>query len=374
MIDGFPGNLHRSDSMQSAGRTTWKALLGGLVLFVLIDTVVFRTWLYGWVARSDSSAGYMALRTQRDPAAKPIAGPPSVVLLGDSRVEEGCDAGVLRDRLGGGPLAVRMAAIPATTPRVWPYLWSALPKPPGGYTVAVVGLSTYDDNEWGSRMSQRTLDLSFLGPLLTFAAASELAASFEDHASARRDVWLAALCKTWAWRQDLRDLLADPWQRYQNLRASYGRMRWGAPYPGNPGSLAGARVEGNRIVGIDDQATLSQLRQLVFPASSVDNHDYQRLWLGRLAERTAAAGTELVLVRMPTQVLPRSNPKAPDRRTLDELARWPRVHVLPHDQFAELERPEFFWDGLHLNRAGRERFTDILAEALRVRFPQLARH
>lgn len=364
---------HRARRMQRAHGNTWKALLGGLVLFTLVDILVFRTWLYGWVARSDSSGGWLSLRIQREPWARPITTSPSVVLLGDSRIEEACNAAELCKRLGGAPTAVRMAGIPATTPRVWPYLWDALPKPPGGYTLAVVGLSTYDDDAWASRMSQRTLDLSFLGPLSTFGTAAELAASFAGNTAAQADAWLATVCKTWAWRLDLRDLFADPWQRYRDVRASFGRMRWGAPYAGNPGSLAGVRVEGDRIVGVEISAqAMSQLRQVVFPAKGVDNHDYQLQWLGRLAERTAAAGTELVLLRMPTQVLPRSTPKVPDRRAIAELARWPRVHVLPDDLFADLERPEFFWDGVHLNQAGRERFTERLAAALRARFPQLA--
>lgn len=44
------------------------------------------------------------------------------------------------------------------------------------------------------------------------------------------------------------------------------------------------------------------------------------------------------------------------------LARAERVSLVPEAIFDHLERPEYFFDGLHLNREGRRIFSRILAD------------
>ena len=40
-----------------------------------------------------------------------------------------------------------------------------------------------------------------------------------------------------------------------------------------------------------------------------------------------------------------------------------RLTILPRDAFRDLQRPEWFADGLHLNHAGRQVFSEELARA-----------
>jgi len=40
----------------------------------------------------------------------------------------------------------------------------------------------------------------------------------------------------------------------------------------------------------------------------------------------------------------------------------PRVFALPEITFRDLERPDVFFDGLHLNRIGRGLFSEKIAE------------
>jgi hypothetical protein len=346
--------------------TTWRAAACGLLLFAFADAAVFRSGLYLWVAKPDSNAGWVAMRTRLEPTFRPVPKEPSVLLLGDSRMGEACSPGGLRELVGAPPIEVRNASIPGSTPRVWPYVFRSLASQPARWTILVVGLSTFDDDAEPEALTERALDLAFLGPLLGIGDAAELAASFPP-GSVRKDTWLCALCKSYAWRRDLRDLLAEPRQRYHDLRRQLGQLRWGAPYEGRDGDLAGIRVEEQRVVGLGaDRAGLADaLRLLVFPPPAAPgNVAYRRQWLGRLADATAAAGTRLVFLRMPTQVLPRAAPHPPREDVLDELRRRPHVEVLDRELFAGLERPEFFYDSLHLNRAGRVRFTRMLADAL----------
>lgn len=360
----------------AAPATTWRALLFGLLLFALVDAAVFRSGLYTWLAKVDSSGGWVALRTQYEPRLWPPASPPNVVLFGDSRVTEGCDERALAAALGLPEAAVRDLAMPGSSPRVWPFEFAAVPPPAGGWSVVVVALTGYGEVGEGldtEDPTQRRHDLSFLMPLLGIGEAWRLAGDFDD-GGAQRDLRLASLVRAFAWRNDVRDLLQAPVARYREVRHRFGRLRWGAGYEGNPRSLAGVHVEGDRLVGLPAElaSEAPALRRLVWPKPGAPQTGYRRRWLGRLVDLAAERGADVVFVRMPTRVLPPEVPTPPPPRdpALVELAQRPRVHVLAEDLFAELEHPEFFADVLHLNRVGRQRWTALLSGALRATFPE----
>ena len=347
-------------------------MLGALLLFVLGDVVVFRSGLYAWFAKPDSAAGWAVRRTLLAPEPAAAADVASVLLLGDSRISEACDERQLRELLGAPPVAVVMGALPGSSPRVWPDTFARMPAPPGGWRLVVVGLAEFDDDGDGEPQFERLHDLAFLGPWLLPARAHELATELDvaDNPHAVRDVWLSTFCKAFAWRRDVQDLCADPWTRYQEVRRQLGRRSWGGPYEGVDRSLVGVRVENGAIVGPvgDERQDRVVLRHLVFRDHRVDNAAYRRRWLGELVERVTAAGAQIVFVRLPSQVLPRATPRVPNTNVLDELAQRPGVHVLPFELFAALEAPEYFFDALHVNRAGRRLLTPLLANVLRTLF------
>ena len=284
--------------------------------------------------------------------------------MGEACIPELLAAG-LRGDAGQPAPEVRKASIPGTTPRVWPFLFAHLPAPPGGFAAVVVGLHDYHDDTPGGSLRENALDLAFLGPILGPGDAAEVA-DFTA-AGSRRDAWLVGCSRIYAWRRDLQDLLLSPWSRYKAARRHYWWLESNQPYVGIDRSLAGVHVEDGRIVGLrpEDHGMEAALRSVVWPETTVDDSAYRRKWLGRLADLAAAAGTQLLFVRMPTQVLPRAVPRPVSSAVLDELAARPHVRVLDRDLFAELERPEFFYDHVHLNRAGAERFTQLLGAALR---------
>ena len=353
--------------------TTWRALLYALLLFVVGDVVVFRSGLYAWLAKPESSGGWLTKRTLMAPPPVAAGDVASVLLFGDSRIGEALDEHALREQLGAPPVAVVQASLPGSSPRVWAELFDRLPQPPGGFSLVVLGLPDYDDDSGSEDQQRRMQDLAYLGPGLeptdALALAADLRCGTNPHAV--RDVWLATLLKSFAWRRDVQDLAADPYTRYREVRRQFGRLRWAAPYPGNPGSLAAVYVDGEEIRGLPVNASdvdRTVLRHLVFHEHDVDNTAYRRRWLGELADRVRASGAELVVVRLPLQVLPRAKPRAPATAVVDELAQRPGVHVLPYELLAPAEAPEFFFDALHVNRDGRSLCTRQLAEQLRARF------
>ncbi|MEO6595939.1 MAG: hypothetical protein ABIP94_14400, partial [Planctomycetota bacterium] len=218
--------------------TTWRALLCGLLLFALADVAVFRSGAYAWLAKPDSSAGWVVLRTRLEPALRPELAQPSILLLGDSSMLEAGNTNELRAHLGSPLVSAHNAGVPGSTPRVWPFLFSALEAPPGGYTLVVIGLREFDDDAEPEEFGKRAYDLSFLGPLL---GATEMLSMVDEFAASnpRRDARLMALCQTWVWRRDLQDLCSAPWARYEDVRRQLGRLRWGQDYEGIEQSLAG---------------------------------------------------------------------------------------------------------------------------------------
>lgn len=352
--------------------TTWRALLYALLLFVLGDVVVFRSGLYAWLAKPESSGGWVTKRTLLAPPPIAAGDVASVLLLGDSRIGEAIDEHALREQLGAPPVAVAQASLPGSSPRVWAQLFEHLPQPPGGFSLVVLGLPDYDDDAGQEDQQHRLRDLAFLGPSLGPTGAFEMAAELRGEANphATRDVWLATLLKSFAWRRDVQDLAADPYTRYREVRRQFGRARWAGPYAGNPGSLAGVHAEGDTVRGLPNANQQDQvlLEHLVFHRDDVDNTAYRRRWLGELADRVRASGAELVIVRLPLQVLPRSKPRVPATAVVDELAQRAGVHVLPYELLAGAEAPEFFFDALHVNRDGRQLCTRLLGEQLLARF------
>ncbi len=357
-------------------RSTVKAAIAGLVLFVLADLLGFRWGLYGFVAEPESNAGWAAMRVLHDEWL--LDDHVDLAAFGDSRIGEAFAEDVLRARWQERELTARCEHIPGASPRVQSLLLERLDPRGGRYRVVLVGLTSYDDSDVAEDYTNRTLDLAFLPPVLGLSSAWSLATSFDDP-DARREAWLVSLFKSYAWRRDVQDLAAHPRQRYEAVRHRLHAYRWSPTYRGRDGSLAGVRIDGERIVGLPASSgeIAQRLHDDVFTPPVPDTgrmRAYRQKWLGRIVAHEAGTGTQVVFARMPTEVLPRRSPPPIDQGVLDELAQKSHVHVLPRDFFAELERPEFFYDAVHLNRRGRERFTELLATELERRFgPRLGR-
>jgi len=355
------------DVSRGAVATTWRAVVTGLLLYLAVELAFFRTGLHAWIAKPASSAGWTARRCLYESMLRPLDERPSILLLGDSTMGDCCAPQLLQERIGTPDLVVRDAAIPGTGPMVWPFVVAAI-APPNRRTLVVVGVTSFYEDLSLEAPGGSAEDLAFLPLLAGIADAPDIAASMPAGAL-RHDAWLQLLSKTYAWRRDIRDLLVAPLERYQQVRDMFRQLRWGAPYAGRPGDLVGARVEAGRVVlPFEAPQIAAQLQQVVF-APRISHPGHERLWFGRLASVTAALGGQLVVVRVPTQVLPRADGAAGRPRAIfGELAGRSQVHVLDPALFADLERPEYFYDALHMNRLGRQRFTERLADTLRQRF------
>jgi lysophospholipase L1-like esterase len=92
---------------------------------------------------------------------------------------------------------------------------------------------------------------------------------------------------------------------------------------------------------------------------------HRREWFGKIVDRYRDSPTKIVFLRLARGPIPRpDNLEQKQSNTIREFARRPNVLLVPEHAFDSLERPEFYKDGMHLNREGAARFSAMLAEEM----------
>jgi hypothetical protein len=177
------------------------------------------------------------------------------------------------------------------------------------------------------------------------------------------------------YRRDLRDFLANPLQRLSLVEAyRQNGAAWWAAYDGNDGTLAGLKRNPNTgelsfppgiSPGLQDMVrNFLDVKQLVvFPPERA----YRKKWMRKLMSLYAKTPAKFVIFRVPcypVHVLP-PEPNPPDPNSfVNSIRNNPRVIVLDEHLFDDLESPENFFDGEHMNKIGRAKFSVRIAQAL----------
>jgi hypothetical protein len=88
---------------------------------------------------------------------------------------------------------------------------------------------------------------------------------------------------------------------------------------------------------------------------------YRRMWLGKMIDLYRGTDTKIILLRLPRGPIPRpDNLVVKGKSATRELARRPNVMLADEHAFDSIEHPEFYKDGMHLNREGIDRFSVLL--------------
>jgi len=98
------------------------------------------------------------------------------------------------------------------------------------------------------------------------------------------------------------------------------------------------------------------------PAQTGERQRFVYYWLGRIAEMYSNSDTKILFVKIPSN--PYSVEVEPNNIVqplkLEEFGRRPNVCVAPENAFDDLQDPKFFFDTMHLNACGRQKFTEQL--------------
>ena len=330
------------------------------------EVVIFAPWSYLRIAEPSSYVGEIMARRQEFAEFKTNSAPITCLVIGDSRMAEGFSAR-MADELGTGKVAWFNGAISGSTPRTWRYLLDTAWRKSGGFDFVFLPLPGYDGRTSEPRLQNRELDLQYSAPLVPRSRALSYAKTFSDP-ELRERAFSTVLFKSVAMRRDIGAVFKAPKERLERVvRENRHGSRSRRDYRGNPGSVAGlVHVEGNNIV-FSPEADSAFRNTFISSAESVcrdpseEDLGYMGFWLGQIADYCQQNGSTLVAFKYPRgpfhSLYPEENGEWV-KRTLGEKAK-----ILPASSFGDLESPEFFFDAVHLNATGRERFTQLLVDA-----------
>jgi hypothetical protein len=346
--------------------------LWAFVLFLSMDVLVFRLPVYSQFVKPHSYTGALVQRCQLA-REKEQTNLPLVAFVGDSRMREGFSQKYFDEEAIRQSLPVRAAqlAVTGSTLRVWYYLLKHVDPDCRAFKLIVIGLPSFYDEDYSTDLANNMLDLQLTLPTLKAVDTPDFVGSFEDK-SLRNEVLLAAVLKSYGYRRDVKDFVLNTFDRLAERDDSdkYWEQR-DYLYEGDKKSLAGISIRDHKeLINVPSHLSpmkLDRLKEVTFPGP---NHPdfwkwhYLEYWLNRLARRYEGSATKLVIVCVPNKPLPvqRNRPHRDD--AISEMAKYPNVCVFPEDMFASLNKPEYFWDDIHLNVKGRSSFTKMLSEKL----------
>jgi hypothetical protein len=359
-----PSSVHE---LWRAWRQALAILLGGAAVYVLFDALLFRTGFYDRILDPHSSTGVVEFTLSAEDAHDYFAKP--VLILGNSVMAEGFSARLANWLQLAKGYEFSNAAVAGTLERTWHYMLRDLDPDCKRYSVIVVPVDSYDDRGGAEDPADRIDEAHYLAARLRLSDAAEFAGSFRSF-DKRIEVLRGTLLKSLVYRQDLRKFLENPAKRLAEVKSYRRDEDWLAyNYRGNDHSLKGLAVDANGgVISFPGGLSPAERQKVIeFFAHAPARHssvlsEYRRRWLGRIVERYQGTATRILFVRPPTNPVSRPQTSADlSRGAVRDLASRPGVLLMDENAFSELERPEFFLDLIHLNAAGRARFTTEFA-------------
>jgi hypothetical protein len=292
---------------------------------------------------------------------------PEVLVVGDSRMAEGFSPDVANAQAAGRPHFTNFG-VPGSSPRVWYYMLRDADPDRNRFSTIAIALDDYSDQDHGEDPSNREADANYVAGRLEIDDCFDFADSIPDKTK-RPGVLTQCFLKGTAFRADVQAFLSDIPERIARTRTWRDKgAGYIETYEGKPEALTGLTVDlASREIyfppGLKDWQ-METVRSTCLPDDVKQTGAltrYRKEWLGSILDLYKGSATKILFFQIPRAPWPIPEPTAP-ARFLESAARNPRVRVLPQDTFRDLERPEVFADGLHMNHAGQAIFSKRLAE------------
>lgn len=349
-----------------------------LVVFLALDNSVFRSGVYSKMMSPKTVAGHFAAvarwRLGNDPPGKR-----QILVLGHSKIEAAFSEKVFDEQQPGSDLLIQLATSGGTTEKMWFYLLEHIDPHHDRYAAIVVPVDTYKTPPLETDAENRIDDAQFLAPMLSAPAWSDLVRSYTNE-RVRERVMVGGLVSSHLYALDLQDLLLHPLDRKEEVRVSdtYGPgylYQW----DGYDGDLTTLELDRANAKIIHAPPQLDAFRKLEAearlrtpPADRVaawtaQYHAFRTHWISRILGLYAGSKTKIFVVQVPRWpfdmplLLPIAG--APDVR--DVISPSSGVVVTDENTFTDLEKPEYFYDVLHVNKLARREFTLRLGRRIR---------
>ena len=355
--------------MAAETRRVWPRILAIIFFFAAFEGILFHTGFYSSIVEPDSSTGYMELQI-RNEIRRPKPNHNQVLAVGHSRMallprvvnEEKPSTGYTFASIGLG----------GSTPRTWYYALSAIDPNARNYAAIVIPSDDYNEPDSYDYQSERETDLHYLLARLGFRDLFEFPWTYRD----KRLQWqivLGMILKGTVYKRDFLEFLDHPIARIAKARYyASDSAGWYYGYGGVDENLTGLQIDWQRkTIQYPDRVSASRREDIKnellspLPPDQGLETAYLRYWYRRIIDHYRGSDTKLIFLRVPRAAVP--PPDAPPKMNsaIRQIASQPNVIVLDEQLFNQLEHPDLFWDGYHLNRDGMERFSRILATEVR---------
>jgi hypothetical protein len=291
------------------------------------------------------------------------------LVFGDSRIAHAFSAEAA-GAVTGNRIRFWNFGIAGTLPRDWYYILRDADPGRHRFAVVVLALDQYSDEDYDDVFADRVVDLNFLIARLRLSDCAEFASSMKSEANRRLALW-GCFLKGAVLRQDLGQFVQSVPDRLKRAREwrEHG-LAFVNGFDGIDRSLQGLSADWRKHTitypaGLDEASRLS-IRATVmphWPAYTGETTRYRERWLRKIFDLYKDSPTRIVLLELPRAPLPKPDGATPAVFLKTTLPR-EHVQVLAASTFRDLEQPEYFFDGLHLNRKGRAIFSARLGREI----------
>jgi hypothetical protein len=334
-----------------------------------LEAILFHTGLYSTYVEPDSTTGFMELQLRNEiRRAKPDRN--QVLAVGHSRMA--LLPRVVNEEKPGTGYTFATIGLGGTTPRDWYYALRAVDPKARNYAAIVIPSDDYNEPDTFDYQSERETDLHYLIARLELRDLREFPWTYRD----KKLQWAIVrgmILKGTIYKRDFLEFVQHPAARIAKARYyASDSAGWYYGYGGADENLTGLQIDWQRkTMQIPSRVPENRRRDIeseLFSARPPDQGRetaYLRYWYGRMVDYYRGSGTKLIFLRVPRAAV--SPPDAPPKlaSAVRQIASQPDVIVLDERLFNQLEHPDLFWDGWHLNRDGMEQFSRILATEVR---------
>lgn len=354
--------------MSPIPRRIFAAGLACLGVFGL-DALAFRTRYYPSVLKPDSTTGLFELILWRERQAQKTLGDNVVVTIGDSRF--GIVPKISNALAAETGYIFRSAGVAGTDARSWYYMLRDLDPSANRYRSIVFGLDDYNDEDTAFP-DDDIRALHYCIARLRIADAIDFAGSFHSF-DVKMEALRGGLLKGIVYQPDLHEFLVNPKKRIRDVKFQRGGFeQWTYNFLGNDASMAGLTIDWPTLTAQFPPAATPNQHETVKsfllrrPEPQTGRMAaFRRQWFGRILDRYRGSRTSIVFLRLPRGPIPR--PAYLARSTgsvIREFATRPNVLLIDERFFEPLEHPEFFADGMHMNKPGVALFSTMLAREM----------
>ena len=352
--------------------TSWRKVillyLAAVSGFLLVDAAVFRTNLYTSILEPDSTAGSVEVLLNQE-AHRHRTGLPEVIAMGDSRIAEGMSAPLANEVSLARGYEFINGSVPGATPRCWYYFLRQIDPHANRYSVVILPLDDYTDEDGFGDVADSMVNMHMVALCLRITDLYSFPASFHN-ARDRFEAARGTLFKGFLYKEDFEAFVEHPEDRLKKVaQFREHEVEWKNEYGGNPGSMTGLTVDWNKrtvtfppsVPPAQQEAMRGLLLRPVAPQTG-KYAAYRRLWFGKIIQRYQGTRTRILFLRIPRGPVVRPESWDPSHSSVvRELAKNPGVILMDPETFDQLERPEYFFDLLHMNATGRKIFSALLA-------------